>query len=101
MNQRMPEDLSEEIRVAFLAAAKHPPYLVGEESAEALVEFFKTHPPSTAVARLLVQAIQERILLFAKFAAIYGMLGVDLSEPPPPTPFMEKLTELDESDPSR
>jgi hypothetical protein len=94
MNKGIPEDLAEEIRVAFSATSKHPPYLVGK-SGEALVKFFRTDPFSFAVAPLLAQAVRDWILLMARFAAIYGMFGIDLGKAPPPTPFMKKLTKLD------
>lgn len=99
MNKGIPEDLSEEIRAAFSAAAKHPPYIVGE-SGEALVEFFKADPFSFVVAPLLAQAVRDWILLITRFSAIYGMFGIDLSKAPPPTPFIEKLMKLDESGPT-
>jgi len=99
MNEGIPEDLSEEIRAAFAVAAKHPPFLVGED-AEPLLEFIRTHPATALIAPLLMQAMQDWILLSTRLAAIYGMLGIDLSKAPAPTPFVKKLFKLDESDSS-
>lgn len=90
MNKGIPEDLAEEIRVAFSATTKNPPYLVGK-SGEALVEFFKTDPFSFTIAPALAQAVRDWILLMARFAAIYGMFGVDLGKAPPPSLFAKKL----------